>query len=85
MCLRVEKHYIDAEGKFIWVEGEAVCNFGKKHKGRRLSDILTEDPGYLEWIIRSVFSMEVNEMATKAFNGEFPKPPEPLQQATDEF
>jgi len=82
---KAEKQYVDAEGKFIWVEGAAVCNFGKKHKGRRLSDILTEDPDYLEWITRSDFSMEVKEMATKAFDGEFPEPPEPLQQATDEF
>ncbi|MFC1995775.1 exonuclease domain-containing protein [Chloroflexota bacterium] len=75
LCYRVEKNYIDSEGKFIWVEGEAVCNFGKKYKGRKLTDIAIEDPSYLEWITKADFSTEVNEIVIKALEGEFPKPP----------
>ncbi len=85
LCYRVENNYIDSEGKFIWVEGEAVCNFGKKHKGRKLQDIATEDPSYLEWITRSDFSTEVKEMVIKAINGEFPEPPKPLQHTEDKI
>lgn len=73
LCYRVEEDYIDAEGKFIWVEGEAVCNFGKKYKGRKLRDIAAEDPSYLSWIASADFSTEVREIATKALNGIFPE------------
>jgi len=73
---------IDAEGKFIWSEGEAVCNFGKKHMGRKLKDIAVEDPDYLEWVASADFSPEVKEMASKALNGEFPEAPP--QSAEDE-
>ena len=84
LCYEVDENSIDAEGKFIWSEGEAVCNFGKKHKGRKLKDISIEDPGYLEWIASADFSPEVKEIASKALNGEFPEPIEPLQLADNE-
>jgi len=73
LCYKVNENSIDTDGKFIWLEGEAVCNFGKKHKGRKLKDIATEDSSYLEWITGSDFSMEVKEMVIKAINGEFPE------------
>ena len=78
LCHEVDANSIDANGKFIWVEGEAVCNFGKKHRGHKLKDISIEDPGYLEWITGSDFSIEVKEMAIKAINGEFPEQSELL-------
>ena len=43
-----------------------------------------EDPDYLEWIARSDFSPEVKELVTKALEGEFPEPPEPLQSVEGE-
>ncbi len=73
LCYKVDENYIDAEGKFIWVEGEAVCNFGKKHRGRRLKDIAVENPDYLLWITRDDFSPEVKRIAIMALEGEFPK------------
>jgi len=73
LCWRGEQDYVDADGKFIWVEGEAVCNFGKKHSGRRLEDIALNDPDYLQWIARSNFSGKVKYIATKALDGEFPE------------
>ena len=78
LCYKVEENIIDAEGKFIWSDGEAVCNFGK-HKGRLLREIAVENPDYLEWISHGDFSIEVREIAIKALNGEFPEPPEPVQ------
>jgi len=75
LCYKVDENSIDAEGKFIWSEGEAVCNFGKKHMGRKLKDMSMEDPDYLEWIARSDFSPEVKELVTKALEGDFPEPP----------
>jgi len=83
LCYHVEEDYVDTDGKFIWVEGEAVCNFGKKHRGRRLRDIAVEDPSYLSWIAGADFSSEVREIALKALNGEFPEPKEPPQLTTN--
>jgi len=73
LCFRGEQEYVDADGKFIWVEGEAVCNFGKKYSGQRLEDIALNDPDYLQWIARADFSVEVKGIATKALDGEFPE------------
>jgi len=73
LCYKVEENCVDVDGKFIWVEGEAVCNFGKKYKGRRLREIATEDPSYLSWIAGADFSIEVKEIATKALSGIFPE------------
>ena len=84
LCYVVAENYIDAEGKFIWVEGEAVCNFGKKHKGRRLKNIAIEDPDYLSWIANADFSIEVKEIAINSLNGEFPEPLKPSQSAEDD-
>ena len=81
LCYKVNENSIDADGKFIWVEGEAVCNFGKKHKGSRLKNIAIEDPDYLSWIANADFSIEVKEIAINALNGEFPEPPKPSQSA----
>jgi DNA polymerase-3 subunit epsilon len=74
LCYEVREDYIDTEGKFIWVEGEAVCSFGK-HKGQSLREIARNYPDYLEWIVRSDFAIDVKEIATKALGGEFPEPP----------
>ncbi len=84
LCYEIEKNYVDTEGKFIWVEGEAVCNFGKKHKGSRLKNITIEDPDYLSWIANADFSIEVKEIARNAMNGEFPEPPKQSQSAEDD-
>ena len=84
ICYRVNEDNIDAQGKFMWVEGEAVFNFGK-HEGRKLKDIAAEYPDYLEWIVeKSDLSAEVKDIAFKALKGEFPEPPEPLQPAEAE-
>ena len=81
LCYKADENSIDAEGKFIWSEGEAVCNFGKKHKGRKLKDISIEDPEYLEWIASKDFSPEVKDIVSKALDGEFP---EPLPQSAED-
>lgn len=73
LCYENRGNYVDAEGKFILVDGEVVCNFGKKYKGRKLRDIATEDPSYLSWIASADFSREIREIATRALDGEFPE------------
>jgi DNA polymerase-3 subunit epsilon len=73
VCLKCRENHIDVEGKFAFVDGEAVCTFGRDTKGRRLRDIATEDPGFLRWIMERDFPPEVKEIATKALDGEFPR------------
>jgi DNA polymerase-3 subunit epsilon len=73
LCYVVAENYVDTEGKFVWVEGEAVCNFGRDNKGRRLEDIAVENPGFLTWILERDFSPEVKDIAAKALRGEFPQ------------
>ena len=72
LCYKVEENTIDVEGKFIWSEGEAVCNFGK-HKGRPLREIAKDYPDYLEWISRGDFSFEAKDIVNNALKGEFPE------------
>ena len=72
LCYKVEENTIDVEGKFIWAEGDVVCNFGK-YKGRLLREIAKDYPDYLEWMSHGDFSAEVRELANKALNGEFPE------------
>ena len=79
LCYRVEENYIDADGKFIWVDGKAVCNFGTKHMGRQLQDIAAENPTYLIWIAGADFSPQVKEIAAKALQGQFPQQEAPPQ------
>jgi len=73
LCYVTREDFIDVDGKFIWSDGEAICNFGKKHNGRSLKDIAKEDPGYLEWIAKADFNPEIKEIVNKALCGEFPK------------
>ncbi|MFC1901866.1 exonuclease domain-containing protein [Chloroflexota bacterium] len=73
VCLKGRENYIDIEGKLVWVDGEAVCNFSKDHKGHRLKDIAEENPGFLSWILDREFSPQVKDIASKALGGEFPQ------------
>lgn len=82
-CNEVRKDYIDLEGRFIWVEGEATLNFGK-HGGQPLKEIATEYPDYLLWILGEDFPPDVCEIVEKALDGEFPEPPEPHEPDEDE-
>lgn len=73
LCDQDSSNYVDYEGKFVWVDGEAVFNFSKDHRGRRLDSVAKEDPGFLTWMIGRDFSPEVEEIVSKALRGEFPK------------
>jgi DNA polymerase-3 subunit epsilon len=74
ICYTTPENYVDTDGKFVWLDGEVVCNFGK-NTGRRLKDLVEQDPDYLRWIIGKDFTTEVKEMVGKALSGEFPNLP----------
>lgn len=70
-CYPRPNNAIDAGGKFIWVDGEAVCNFGgpKGHRGTKLKNI---PESYLQWMLRSDFPDDVRAIVMNALNGQFP-------------
>ena len=57
--------WFDRSGKLIWQDGELCLNFGK-HKERALSEVVTADPGYLDWILGRDFSHEVKAAIQRA-------------------
>jgi len=71
-CARDKDNYVDDEGRFIWVDGEAKFNFGS-HEGRSLKDIASENPDFLEWMLRRDFPTDVQDIVTNALRGEYPQ------------
>ncbi len=70
----IGKNYVDLEGRFTWVKGETIFNFGK-YSGRTLKEVAAEDADYLIWIHGMDFSPEVHEIVGEALRGIFPKMP----------
>ena len=63
--------FVDSEGRLKFSGDEVVINFGK-NSGRRLRDLVAEDPGFLRWMLRSDFSEDVKKVIKNALAGEFP-------------
>jgi DNA polymerase-3 subunit epsilon len=83
-CDPDEESWIDAEGKFVWSEGEATFGFGK-YRGKLLKEIAGIDAEYLQWVASADFSADARGIATNALNGEFPELPELTQPTEDYF
>ena len=63
---------VDADGKFIWKNGEAVFNFAK-HNGKSLRDVVRSDRSYLTWMVdKANFSPDVTRICREALEGKFP-------------
>lgn len=63
---------VDLAGRMVYNDkGEEVFNFGK-HKGKRVVDILQNEPMYYNWIQKSDFSLDtkrkLTEIKLKQFN-----------------
>lgn len=76
-CYPRDKDAIDTEGKFKFVKGVAVLNFGKKTKkdGTPLKGLPLSDPdvqSYLKWMVQAEFSGEVKKIASDALQGKYP-------------
>ncbi len=66
--------WVDRAGKFKWVDGEVVFNFGKK-QGQKLRDIARDEPGFLKWMLKSDFPRETLDMIRAVLDGRYPEPP----------
>ncbi|MBS3141538.1 3'-5' exonuclease [Candidatus Woesearchaeota archaeon] len=71
-CNPKDPSWIDNEGKFAWLNGKAIINFGK-YKGKTFEFVSQNDSSYFQWIIRGDFSAEVKDIANNAINGKFPE------------
>jgi len=71
-CNPREPNWIDAEGRFVWVEEEAAFGFGQ-YKGKLLKEIANLDSDYLNWISGTDFPDEVKKIASEALSNRFPR------------
>ena len=63
---------VDADGKFIWKNGEAVFDFAK-HNGKSLRDVVRSDRSYLTWMVdKANFSPDVTRICREALEGQVP-------------
>lgn len=72
--LRIHPESVDRSGKFIWRNGEVAFAFGK-NQGKTLRDVVEEDQGYCEWILKSDFPDEAKRLVMDAMNGKWPDRP----------
>lgn len=71
-CLSRDPKSVDAEGKFVWRNGEASFNFGK-HRTLTLREIARREPSYLEWLSRAEQTTpELAKICRDALAGRFP-------------
>ena len=64
---------VDFAGRFIYNEkGEEVFNFGK-HKGKRVADVLRNEPSYYSWMMNGDFQDDTKKVLTRIRLREFGK------------
>lgn len=72
-CNAIDPSRVDADGKFVWKNGEAAFGFGNKHKGKTLRQVVAEDRGYISWMIeKGNFSQDVVRICRECLDGKFP-------------
>lgn len=55
-----EERFIDSGRRFVYENGIPVFNFGK-YKGRAVSEVLKQDPGYYNWMMNGDFAMHTKQ------------------------
>jgi DNA polymerase-3 subunit epsilon len=74
LCNPRDPTWADTEGKIRWRDGDLIINFGQK-QGLRLKDLVLNNRGYLEWILKSDFAEDTKELVRDAINHRTPTPP----------
>jgi DNA polymerase-3 subunit epsilon len=64
--------WVDASGRLMWKNGEVVINFGK-NRGKRLQDLVENDKGFINWLLKSDFPPDTREIVQNAMDGKYPK------------
>ena len=73
-CDQRDPSWADRKGRFKWINGELIINFGKK-QGKLLRDIARFEPSFLRWMLSSNFPPDATTIARNALDGKFPEPP----------
>lgn len=74
-CQARDPRNVDAEGKFVWRNGEASFNFGK-HKTSTLRQVAQREPSYIDWLSRAEQTTpELARICREALAGRFPAKP----------
>src|SRR5690606_3945472 len=61
---RTRKQFADFAGFIVYnKDGEECFSFGK-HKGKRVEDVLNEEPGYFGWILNADFPLYTKKVLT---------------------
>ena len=61
----VNEKMVDLAGRFIFnSEGIEIFNFGK-HKGKTVEQVLKEEPGYYDWMMRGDFPLDTKRKLTQ--------------------
>jgi DNA polymerase-3 subunit epsilon len=64
-ALSNDKRQLDYAGRFVLDDnGDAVITFGK-HKGKRVTEVLKEEPTYYTWIMTSDFTLDTKRALTE--------------------
>ncbi|WP_297334971.1 3'-5' exonuclease [Algoriphagus sp.] len=61
----INEKMVDLAGRFIFnSEGVEIFNFGK-HKGKTIEQVLKEEPGYYDWMMRGDFPLDTKRKLTQ--------------------
>lgn len=74
-CNTTDPSWVERTGKLKWTDGQIVLNFGKK-KGIPLRQLIAEDPGFIQWMLKNDFSREVRDIVSNAVEGRWPSVPD---------
>lgn len=73
-CNPRDPAWADRTGRLKWVEDQVVINFGK-NQGKSLRTLVSEDNGFLNWILKNDFPADTKDLVRNALAGHFPTPP----------
>ncbi|HPH99622.1 MAG TPA: 3'-5' exonuclease [Chitinophagaceae bacterium] len=65
-CIGKEE-IVDYARRFIKQDGVEIFNFGK-HKGKPVVEVLKQEPGYYDWMMRGDFSLHTKQKLTELLN-----------------
>ncbi|GAB3428988.1 exonuclease domain-containing protein [Niabella aquatica] len=61
-----EEPVVDFARRFVMADGIEVFNFGK-YKGQSVSEVLTKEPQYYDWMMRGDFPQQTKQKLTEIF------------------
>jgi len=80
-CSPRNPDWADRTGRLRWQDGDIVLNFGKR-QGESVRRLLREDPGFINWMLRSDFPTDTKTILRQASEGKWPSPPAPQDRNT---